>query len=194
MRQDTQLLELATRTQEAYLDAVTGVATFRGRSPNALDVITEEELRQYFLHLVRDRHASRSTLLVRRAGLRFLVETTLRQTWPVLEDSRHPLRDDDLLVLDDTPFTCPLEEDVLLSGTNDDRRAGPRNAGFDVEHRDRPGKEREVANRRPTHGSRAGSGQQEDVAIRDLLRIGENPAVRPHPLRARILRRVSHVE
>jgi integrase/recombinase XerD len=85
MRQDMQLRGLATRTQATYLEAVENVATFCGRSPNALDTLTEEELRQYFLHLVRDRHASRSTLLVRRSGLRFLVETTLRQTWPVLD-------------------------------------------------------------------------------------------------------------
>jgi hypothetical protein len=32
MRQDMQLRGPATRTQEAYLDAVTGVATFCGRA------------------------------------------------------------------------------------------------------------------------------------------------------------------
>ena len=80
-----QLRGLAARTQEAYLDAVTGVATFCGRPPNALETLTEAELRQYFLHLVQERHVSRSTLLQRRSGLRFFVETTLRQTWPVLD-------------------------------------------------------------------------------------------------------------
>lgn len=85
MRQDMQLRGLAARTQDAYLDAVTSVATFCRRPPNALGTLTEDELREYFLYLVRDRHASRSTVLVRRAGLRFLVETTLRQTWPVLD-------------------------------------------------------------------------------------------------------------
>lgn len=85
MRQDMQLRGLAPRTQEAYLDAVTGVAAFCERSPNALDSLTEDELRRYFLHLVEDRHASRSTVLQRRAGLRFLVAITLRRTWPVLD-------------------------------------------------------------------------------------------------------------
>jgi integrase/recombinase XerD len=92
MRQDMQLRGLAARTQEAYLDAVTGVAAFCGRSPNALDALTEDELRQYFLHLVQDRHASRSTLLQRRSGLRFFVQTTLRRTWPVLDLVRPPQR------------------------------------------------------------------------------------------------------
>ena len=63
MRQDMQLRGLAPRTQEAYLDAVTGVAAFCGRPPHALESLAEEELRAYFLHLVRDRHASRSTVL-----------------------------------------------------------------------------------------------------------------------------------
>jgi site-specific recombinase XerD len=85
MRQDMQLRGLATRTQQAYLEAVTGVATFCKRPPNALDTLTEGELRQYFLHLVQERHVSRSTLLQRRSGLRFFVETTLHQTWPVLD-------------------------------------------------------------------------------------------------------------
>jgi len=85
MRQDMQLRGLATRTQKSYLEVVAGVAAFCGRPPNALDTLTEDELRQYFLHLVRERHASRSTLLVHRSGLRFLVATTLRRTWPVLD-------------------------------------------------------------------------------------------------------------
>ena len=68
MRQDMQLRGLAARTQKCYLDVVGSVATFCGRPPNALDTLTEDELRQYFLHLVRDRQASRSTLLVHRSG------------------------------------------------------------------------------------------------------------------------------
>jgi len=90
MRQDMQLRGFAPRTQEAYLDAVTGVAAFCGRSPNALETLTEEELRQYFLYLVRERHVARSTLMQRRAGLRLLVATTLRRTWPVLDLVRPP--------------------------------------------------------------------------------------------------------
>ena len=82
IRQDMQLRRLAPSTQEAYLDAVTGVAAFCARSPNAFDSLMEDEL---FLHLVEDRHASRSTVLQRRVGLRFVVAITLRRTWPVLD-------------------------------------------------------------------------------------------------------------
>jgi len=55
------------------------------RSPDALDTLTEDELRRFFLHLVRERQASRSTLIVYRSGIPFLVETTLRHEWPVLD-------------------------------------------------------------------------------------------------------------
>jgi integrase/recombinase XerD len=85
MRQDMQLRGLAVRTQKSYLDAITGLAKFCRRPPDALATLTEDELRQFFLHLVTERHASRSTVMVYRSGLRFLVETTLRQTWPVLD-------------------------------------------------------------------------------------------------------------
>jgi len=44
-----------------------------------------QDMQLRVLYLVRDRHASRSTVLQRRAGLRFLVETTLRRHWPVLD-------------------------------------------------------------------------------------------------------------
>jgi integrase/recombinase XerD len=85
MRQDMQLRGLAARTQHSYLDAITGLAKFCQRPPDALATLTEDELRQFFLHLVAERHASRSTVMVYRSGIRFLVETTLRQTWPVLD-------------------------------------------------------------------------------------------------------------
>ena len=115
MRQDMQLRGLAPRTQEAYLDAVTGVAAFCARSPNALDSLTEDELRRYFLHLVEDRHASRSTVLQRRAGLRFLVAITLRRTWPVLDLVRPAKRRTLPVVL------TPAEVRTLLALVRDPR-------------------------------------------------------------------------
>src|SRR5262245_26294799 len=115
MRQDMQLRGLAPRTQEAYLDAVTGVAAFCERSPNALESLTEDELRRYFLYLVEDRHASRSTVLQRRAGLRFLVAITLRRTWPVLDLVRPAKRRTLPVVL------TPAEARTLLALVRDPR-------------------------------------------------------------------------
>jgi integrase/recombinase XerD len=85
MREDMQLRGFAPRTQASYLDAVTGLARFCGRAPDALEALTEAELRAFFLHLVAERRVSRSTLTVYRAGLRVLVETTLGRSWPVLD-------------------------------------------------------------------------------------------------------------
>ena len=85
MREDMQLRGLAPRTQQSYLDAITGLAKFCQRPCEALESLTEEELRRFFLHLVAERRASRSTVIVYRSGIRFLVETTLTRTWPVLD-------------------------------------------------------------------------------------------------------------
>lgn len=46
--------------------------------------MTEAELRPFFVGLV-ERHASRSTLVVYRSGIRFLVESTLGHRWPVFD-------------------------------------------------------------------------------------------------------------
>ena len=91
MREDMQLRGFAPRTQESYRRAVTGWAAFCGRPRDALEASTEDDVRRFFLHLVTERQSSRSTLIVYRAGLRFLVEVTLARTWPVLDRIR-PMR------------------------------------------------------------------------------------------------------
>ena len=48
-------------------------------------MLTEEELRQYFLYLSRDKRASRSTLVIALCGIKFLYRYTLRREWPLLE-------------------------------------------------------------------------------------------------------------
>ena len=88
MREDMQLRGFALRTQESFLGAVTGFARFCGRSCNALAATTEDDVRRFFLHLVTERKASRSTLIVYRSGIRFLVEVTLARAWPVLDRIR----------------------------------------------------------------------------------------------------------
>ena len=85
MTDDMQLRGLAARTQQSYLAAVEGLAKHTGRALEALPALSEDELRQFFLHLVSVRHASRSTVTVYRSGIRFLFETTLGRTLPVFE-------------------------------------------------------------------------------------------------------------
>ena len=85
LQEDMQLRGLAPATQEAYRGAVLDLATFCGRPIEALGTLTEDELRRFFLHLVTERGAARSTLTIYRSGIRFFVERTLRHTWPVLD-------------------------------------------------------------------------------------------------------------
>src|SRR4051794_28715141 len=82
MIEDMQLRGLAPLTQRAYLRAVGDLARYYDKSP---DQITAEELRQYFLYLHNQKHVSRSTATVILCGIKFFVEHTLRQPWPILE-------------------------------------------------------------------------------------------------------------
>ncbi len=49
---------MAARTQESYIDNVSRLARHYRRSPDALSA---EEVRRFLLHLLQDRHCSRST-------------------------------------------------------------------------------------------------------------------------------------
>lgn len=85
MLEDMRLRGLAARTQASYLGAVSGLAKYLGRAADDLATLTEEEIRRFFLHLVRERQASRSTVIVARSGIRFLFETTLGREWAVFD-------------------------------------------------------------------------------------------------------------
>ena len=64
-----QLRGLSERTQEAYVRAVRQLSEHYHKSP---DLITEEELRQYFLHLKNFKHYSRNTMTIAICGVLFL--------------------------------------------------------------------------------------------------------------------------
>jgi len=85
MIEDMQLHGLAAKTQDAYVRAVKQLAEHYHKSP---DVITEEELRQYFLYLKNDKHASASTYTVVLCGLKFFYERTLQREWATLDWAR----------------------------------------------------------------------------------------------------------
>lgn len=87
MLEDMQLHGFSARTQEAYVAAVSHLATHYRKSPH---LITEEELRQYFLHLTQVRHQARSTVTISLCAIKFLVEHTLGQTWTSLALMRPP--------------------------------------------------------------------------------------------------------
>ena len=82
MLEDMQLRDFAARTQESYMAAVKGLAGHYMRPP---DLISEEEVRSYFIHLVSVRKLSRSTIRIHLSGVRFFFETTLGRKWGVFD-------------------------------------------------------------------------------------------------------------
>jgi integrase/recombinase XerD len=65
---------MADRTQEAYIDAVARLARHYGRSP---DRLSAQEVQQYLLHLLRERHLARSSVNQYGCAYRFLYGTVL---------------------------------------------------------------------------------------------------------------------
>ena len=75
-----QLRGLSARTQESYVRAVRQLAEHYHKSP---DLITEEELRQYFLFIKNVKHYSRNTMTIAICGIRFLYQHALNRDWSI---------------------------------------------------------------------------------------------------------------
>ena len=82
MIEDLQLAGMAERTQEMYVRAVRQLADHYSRPP---DLIIEEEIRQYFLHMRNVKKWSRSASTIALCGIKFFYEVTLKRKWTVLE-------------------------------------------------------------------------------------------------------------
>jgi site-specific recombinase XerD len=82
-----QLRGLSARTQEMYVRAVRQLAEHYRKSP---DVITEEELRQYFLYIKNVKQYSRSASTIALCGIKFFFEQTLHRDWTTLRFVRAP--------------------------------------------------------------------------------------------------------
>lgn len=85
--QDMQLHGYSCRTQEVYVSAVRVMAKYCRKSPG---LITEEDLRRYFLHLTVERKVARSTATTTLCATKFLFQSTLRRDWPTLKLLRPP--------------------------------------------------------------------------------------------------------
>ena len=75
-----QLRGLSVRTQESYVRAVRQLSEHYHKSP---DLITEKELRQYFLFLKNIKHYSRPTMTIAICGIRFCYQQTLNRNWNI---------------------------------------------------------------------------------------------------------------
>jgi len=88
MLEDMQLRGLAARTQESYLGAVQQLALHFHRSP---DLLTEDELRQYFLYLRNVKRVAPNTSNVALNAVKFLFVHTLHRPWPLGDLVRPPI-------------------------------------------------------------------------------------------------------
>jgi len=77
-----QLRGFSERTQEAYVRAVRQLSDHYKKSP---DLVTEEELRQYFLYIKNVKKYSRPTTTVALCGIKFFFEQTLGKQWTSFE-------------------------------------------------------------------------------------------------------------
>lgn len=80
MREDLQLRGFSPHTQKEYLMRVTLFARYFGKLP---DKLGEKEVKEYFLYLVTDKHASYGVLNMTYCALKFIYTVTLGRPWEV---------------------------------------------------------------------------------------------------------------
>jgi integrase len=76
---DLALLPLQPRTQKSYWACVRQLSEHAAKSP---DLVTPEELRQYFIYLKTKRRFSRQSSTQAICAVKIFWEKTLRQPWP----------------------------------------------------------------------------------------------------------------
>jgi integrase/recombinase XerD len=80
MTDDMVVRNLATNTQECYLQQVSLFARYFGKSP---DQLGPEEIRTYQLYLAQEKQAAVGTRIIAVSALRFLYKVTLHREWAV---------------------------------------------------------------------------------------------------------------
>lgn len=85
MIEDMQLRNFSPRTQESYVRAVGQLSGFTWKSP---DLVSDEELRAYFLYLKNSKRLARATTTIALCGIKFFFETTLKRDWTTMNIPR----------------------------------------------------------------------------------------------------------
>jgi integrase/recombinase XerD len=85
MLQDLQLAGLRERTQESYLRAVRQLADHFHTPP---DRLSEQQVRDYFLHLKNERKFASGSLGIAYHGIKFFYSHTTPRDWPTLQRLR----------------------------------------------------------------------------------------------------------
>lgn len=78
MIEDMQLRNLGAETQRAYVHYISGLAQFYQTSPQHLNL---EEIREYQLYMINDRHYSPETVNAFVSAAKFLYNVTLETPW-----------------------------------------------------------------------------------------------------------------
>lgn len=82
MTEDLQLAGYSPNTILSYIITVQVLAKYFMRSP---DLLTEDEIRQFFLHLINERKVSSSSITVYLCGIKFFYERTIKRTWNIFD-------------------------------------------------------------------------------------------------------------
>lgn len=85
--EDMQLHGYSSETQSAYVDAMVRLARHDSQSP---DLLTEEQIRKYFLFLTLEKKVARPTATIALCALKFLFQNTLPRHWTCLQLLRPP--------------------------------------------------------------------------------------------------------
>src|SRR6266496_6614350 len=85
--EDMQLHGYSPKTQACYVGAVCGLAKHYHKSP---DLISEEELRRYFLFLTLEKKVARTTATIALCAIKFFFQHTLQRNWTCFKLLRPP--------------------------------------------------------------------------------------------------------
>jgi integrase/recombinase XerD len=85
MIEDMTLRGFSARTKDSYVRSVAQLAKHFHLSP---DLITEEQLRQYFLWMTTEQRYARATVTIALCGIKFFFEKTLQRPFTVLKLAR----------------------------------------------------------------------------------------------------------
>ena len=86
-KEDLQLKGLAQRTIEMYVRAVRQISTHYQKSP---ELISDEEIRQFFLYNKNERGWSRVASTISLCGIKYFHTLTLQREWTSLKFVRPP--------------------------------------------------------------------------------------------------------
>lgn len=78
MVEDMNLHGYSPRTQDSYVRSVSLLTRYYKRNP---ELLTDEELRAYFIHLTCERKLARPTITIALSGIKFFYEKTLKRDW-----------------------------------------------------------------------------------------------------------------